>query len=222
MTFKNRLKNMIKQARREDGNALFLILIAVALFAGLSYAVTQSGRSSGQSVSEESNMILSSQVMQYPAGIRTGITRMLIRGTAVSELEFHDPSDPLYTAETSREVFHPDGGGVAYQRVIQDTVTDPVTDLWVFVDDVIVTNIATGGAEVVALLPDVRGGVCQQINEAATGSTAIPSPTAPIATMAAFIGGGFTLAGAGIEGQPFMCIEAADGTFGYYHVLVEQ
>lgn len=220
MAFKNRIKNMIKQARREDGNALFLILIAVALFAGLSYAVTQSGRSSGQSVSEESNMILSSQVMQYPAGIRTGITRMLIRGTGVSELLFNPPS--AYSATTSQEVFHPDGGGVAYQQTIQDTVNDPGVDDWVFVDDVVVTDIATASAEVVALLPDVREGVCQQINEAATGSTATPQPTAPIANMAAFIAGNFTLSGATIAGQPFMCIEAADGEYGYFHVLVEQ
>ncbi len=220
MILKQKMKIFLKQ---ENGNALFLILIAVALFAGLSYAVTQSGRSSGQSVSEESNMILSSQVMQYPAGIRTGITRMLIRGTSVSELLFNDPSS--YSGTTTREVFHPNGGGVAYQETIQDTVETPGTDLWLFLDDITVTNIATSSAEVVALLPNVRGGVCQQINEATTGSTSIPTIT-PAVTTAALSAGGVTISGAAttpiIDGQPFLCVQTSDGDNFYYHVLVEQ
>ena len=54
----------------EKGNVLFLILIAVALFAALSYAVTQSSRSGGGDANNETSLINSAQVTQYPASVR--------------------------------------------------------------------------------------------------------------------------------------------------------
>ena len=66
----------------ERGNVLFLILIAVALFAALSYAVTQSSRSGGGDAGKETNLVNSAQLTQYPAGIRTAIVRMIVGGTA--------------------------------------------------------------------------------------------------------------------------------------------
>ncbi|HEY8190982.1 MAG TPA: hypothetical protein VIG74_01055, partial [Alphaproteobacteria bacterium] len=59
----------------ERGNVLFLILIAVALFAALSYAVTQSSRSGGGDANSETNLINSATLTQYPAGLRTSIIR---------------------------------------------------------------------------------------------------------------------------------------------------
>ena len=61
------------------GNALFLILIAVALFAALSYAVTQSGRG-GSGIDREQADILAAQIMNQVAAIQAQIQRLEIIG----------------------------------------------------------------------------------------------------------------------------------------------
>jgi len=104
----------------EKGNALFLILIAVALFAALSYAVTQSGRSGG-GVDREQVILKASQVTQYAANIEQAITRMrVINGCADTDISFanstiagyeHTPVQP-----SECRVFEVDGGGLSYDR----------------------------------------------------------------------------------------------------------
>src|SRR5690606_2698113 len=85
-------QNMRREA--ESGNVLFLILIAVALFAALSYAVTQSTRSGGGDASGETNLISSAQVTQYPASVRTSLVRMIIGGKSIdTPITFNTPSD---------------------------------------------------------------------------------------------------------------------------------
>lgn len=206
----------------ESGNALFLILIAVTLFAALSFAVTQSNSGgSGQSVSQETALINSSQITQYPSGIRTGVTRMLIKGTAVSELVFDPPGDAGYTSNTDRQVFHPNGGGVSYQFPTPDTVTD-TTSTWVFKNNVTVTDIGTASPEIVAFLPNVRRTICEQINRSVSGSTNIPTVAIATAAIQAEATAN-TLDETSINGRPFMCFETSTADeFVYFHVLVEQ
>lgn len=70
-----------------SGNVLFLILIAVALFAALSYAVTQSTRSGGGDASKEKLLTESSVIVQKSVSIRTAATQMMIsRGITAAEL----------------------------------------------------------------------------------------------------------------------------------------
>ena len=60
-----------------SGNVLFLILIAVALFAALSYAVTNSGRTGGgQALSRDQAKIKASELLQYASYIQQTMTRL--------------------------------------------------------------------------------------------------------------------------------------------------
>lgn len=224
------MKAMFKKMKSERGNALFLILIAVALFAALSYAVTQSGRGGG-SVGKEQALILAAQVTQFPSAVRTGVTRMIITGTSVGNLDFNE----VPTAPLDAEVFDSSGGGVIWQDPPASSQTaasdwqyleaDGAADGWYVWS--IGTNTQDTGREVVAVMEDATLGICEQINRG-LGLTATPAvndtainfavagTAAPAATGKAFV---FDAA----AGQPFACIQNdAAGAYVYYHTLVEQ
>lgn len=106
------------------GTALFLILIAVALFAALAYAVTQSGRGGG-TIAKEQASLDATQIVQAMAVVQVGVQRMIITGTPADRLQAGDPPDQQYpgagldngwpTFCTTGEdcLFAPAGGGVS-------------------------------------------------------------------------------------------------------------
>lgn len=227
---------------REKGNVLFLILIAVALFAALSYAVTQSTRGGGDA-SKETDLISGAQITQYPASVRTAVVRMIIGGTAVSELEFNPPSDFASCTNSGVNcVFHPSGGGATYAEAPGNLMANGGAGTWHFNGHFEVVNIGTSvgtsasGNEITAFLPGVSSTVCSRINtelgisgdviaaadisanydQDMDDSYTIPSSETILGQTA----GTNTL---GLEGQPFGCFQnGAAGEWVYYHVLIEQ
>jgi len=73
--------------KSQSGNALFLILIAVALFAALSYAVTNSGRG-GNGIDRESEAIKLAQINSVISDVQSGVQRLTLRGCKETELDF--------------------------------------------------------------------------------------------------------------------------------------
>ena len=110
----------------QAGNVLFLILIAVVLFAALSYAVTSSSGSGGnKDTSEDKAKLYVAEITQYASAVRTAITWL----TATSkcddtELSFEGPPfdgsdvdyvNPNSPNDFSCHIFHPEGGGVSFR-----------------------------------------------------------------------------------------------------------
>lgn len=187
------MSNIQTQRRSEKGNVLFLILIAVALFAALSYVVTQSTRSGGGSTEREKNILSSAQMTQYPTALRTSIIRMVLAGVAIENVKFDAPasSGPFTTISAAQLVFHPQGGGATYQDGPSELSSTGNSQLrWFYnanfyVPGIGIDSLSTGseGNDVIAFLPNVSSGVCRQVNEElgikAGGCTASPVDGVP-------------------------------------------
>ena len=103
--------------KRQSGNALFLILIAVALFAALSYAVTQSGRGNA-GIEREQQMINQAVSEQCTASVNYAVNKLkLIVGCDSSEISYEladgSNANASAPADKSCHIFHANGAGVA-------------------------------------------------------------------------------------------------------------
>lgn len=229
----------------ENGNALFLILIAVALFAALSYAVTQSGRGSG-SVSKETLSLDISRFISYTGLVEGAVNRlMIVNNCADSQLSFHYDSDGDGSLETNGEdyyynassptdyscyVFHPGGGGLTYQ--------DPPAGMGLsndvrFVGTIPVDGLKNGGSTGDLLIGhrNVTREACIYVNN--KFGVTNPSGAPPVTGFTwPFIDtrftGSFVVAGAhinfpNISGNPTGCFHDNVGNVYYfYHVLIDR
>lgn len=177
---------MKKFNNNQRGNVLFLILIAVALFAALSYAVTQSSRSGGDT-GRETNVLNSAQITQYPNQIRTGILRQVIDGIDPLSIQFNAPEDFGNLGTNRFGVFHPEGGGAVFQDASVDFMADGLTGTWNFNYEFEINNIGLSstillgspGNEIIAFLPNISLAVCQRLNVEA-GVTAVITAAPPV------------------------------------------
>lgn len=167
---------MLKKLANEDraserGNVLFLILIAVALFAALSYAVTQSSRTGGGASDGETNLISSAQITQYPASVRTAIVRMIIGGVDAAQFNFDPPADFGVTCNAAPTacVFHPSGGGATSVTAPPDIMASGTQGTWIFTSDFAIESIGTTASantanDIIAFLPGIKQSICERLN----------------------------------------------------------
>lgn len=181
----------------QKGSALFLILIAVALFAALSYAITSSGRGSG-SLTKEDASISAAQITQQAAMMAQGVMRMSVMGLPLENLSFEETNLTGYAhtpvVPIQNRLFAPEGGGVLYTPPRTSWFADATLRQWAFPGNTCVTGLPPGPGgqggqfgyycyqdaartDMIAALPEIREDICLAINQGLGITGSIPVDT---------------------------------------------
>lgn len=106
----------------ESGNAIFLIIMGVALFAALGYAFTSSNRTSTTLVTDEQASTYANKIIAYGNEIKQAVRRLQLRGCDDTEISFENDVISGYenpNAPTSKKchVFDIAGGGLNWKSL---------------------------------------------------------------------------------------------------------
>jgi len=201
--------------RNQFGNALFLILIAVVLFAALSYAVTTSGRGGGDIDKEKATLNVASLV-QMTTLLRANADRMLLFGrttkVAFQLNDLVDVANPCITGPNC--LFAAEGGDATvpdYPSGLSSATLG--ANYYNTGSGIAINNIGTVANDAFITLEPLTEHACNEINKN-LGITGIPEEPNSDAIL------GETVVGS----RHAACIDfdpTANGYYMFYHVMVE-
>lgn len=164
----------------ERGNALIYVLIAIALFAALSFTLgRQTDTDEAGALSNEKAELYATQLISYATQAKSAVDQMIFTGSQINDLIFMLPTDANFnTAPHIHKVYHPEGGGLNPGRIPDEAVdqntTDPVAG-WYMGRFNNVEWTASAGMDVFLVAYQINQRVCELINEKINGSIAIPT-----------------------------------------------
>jgi type II secretory pathway pseudopilin PulG len=152
----------------ETGSVIFMILIAVILFAALSYVVAQMLRSGDANViGEQQASIFADEILSSARQYRQGVQSLRIsNGCADTDISFEAAALTGYAhspaASDECKLFHADGGGAAYNA---PSLSYSDGSDWIFNGGNDVSGVGTSAPDLVVILPNINLSVCNSINE---------------------------------------------------------
>jgi hypothetical protein len=177
--------------RSESGSVIFYILIAIVLFAALSFAVSQSMRG-GSNMDAERLRLSVTEILQYADSLKQAVQKVKIEGSDDAELSFVNTTIAGYTnaacTAAACKIFDASGGGAIYdvpdEAWLDLTLAGPPARIgqWYF------TTACVAGAgegvagcdtdtveneELIAVLPFVQKNLCVAIN----ARLGVPNPS---------------------------------------------
>ncbi len=221
----------------ESGNALIYVLIAIALFAALSFTLgRQTDTSEAGTVSDEKAELYATQLISYAAQARSSVDQMLFTAASdIDDLNFIAPTDAAFdTAPNIHKVHHPQGGGLNPGTIPAEIVTQVTADPepgWYLGRFNNVEWTASASDEVILVAYQINEKVCGLINKKINGLITIPTMTDSLRNtlIDGTLHGGtnveLTTDGGDIcpdcENMGSLCVQEG-GIFGFYTIIADQ
>ena len=224
--------------KNESGNALWFILIAIALLAALTVVVTRSSDTVEQSGDVERQRIAGSDIMRYAATIEQAVEQMRLRGLSENEISFENSFVSGYAnarcPDNGCKVFNVEGGGINFTSASSNVSASS----WLFTGADSVTGVGEDGTgetssadnELLIMLPGISQALCGRINTE-LGISGIPQDTGNADVATKYVGtfpNGRVIENMG--GKKTGCFEGdvddnganIGGIYYFYHTLIQR
>lgn len=171
---------------KQNGNVIFFILIAIALFAALSMAVNQAGQGNGGEITEEKSRVYASEIMEYGDLLSATLSKLRLSGCSLEQISFERTGSTDYANGTAPvdntcDVFSNEGGGLTWPD-FSPAAFDPAWSSHADFGDPIfsikneIPQVGTDGDgansfDLVMFVEGLAAGVCSAINQRIDGST---------------------------------------------------
>lgn len=167
-----------KNEQYERGSVFFYILLAIMLFAALSYAVSNDRDNSTDIFTEEQAKIAAQEIVEYGNTVANAVQKLRIRGCTETQINFANSVIAGYSTvgappDGSCDVFDVNGGNINAPIFGNNTYASnpPSINPVSFNGDNQVINVGSAEAELVAFVSDIRQPICESINNILHGDS---------------------------------------------------
>ena len=174
------------RSSHSSGNVFMYVLIAVVLFAGLSFALSRSNDSAPQNeIATAQTQAAVAEILGYAAQAQSAVDQMVMNGATVNsgapatDINFMLPSNANFnTAPTFQKLYHLDGGGLQYKALSKSasdtTLTNPASSYLIGT----IQNIEwtpTTQSDLLFITYGLNTTTCAALNRKITGNDTIPT-----------------------------------------------
>lgn len=177
--FSNQQSAYSQKRSSERGIALFYIIVAVALLAALTGAITNSMRGGGNgNIESERARILAGELIDYAEIVSKAVGQLRLRGVSRESLCFDDTAwgvndyDHAGCTNDLNKLYHPTGAALTWDNAPSDAMSATGTpdNLWHFygdnaIQDIGTTCAAADCADLILVVDELNRVVCEEIND---------------------------------------------------------